>query len=130
MSYELTGKLIEKFDTVAVNDTFKKREFVVETSEDFNGRIFTNEIKFQVTQDKCSILDPAEKGSEVKVMFNIRGRRYEKGGDTMFFTNLEAWRLEAVASQADGYSQAPPPDASDLAFQSSSNDDDDSALPF
>ena len=33
MSYELTGKLIAKYDTVQRSETFKTREFVVE-----NGR--------------------------------------------------------------------------------------------
>ena len=38
MSYELTGKLLEKFDAVQRTETFKVREFVVEKAEDINGK--------------------------------------------------------------------------------------------
>ena len=31
MSFEIEGKLIEKFDTQKVSDSFRKREFVLET---------------------------------------------------------------------------------------------------
>ena len=56
MSYELTGKLIAKYDTVQRTETFKTREFVVEKSEDINGRTITNYIKFQCLQDKTNIV--------------------------------------------------------------------------
>ena len=35
MSYELTGKLVAKYDTVQRTETFKTREFAVEKTEDF-----------------------------------------------------------------------------------------------
>ena len=41
MSYELTGKLVAKFDIVQRTETFKTREFVVEKSEDIGGRTIT-----------------------------------------------------------------------------------------
>ena len=47
MSYELTGKLLEKFDAIQRTGTFKVREFVVEKTEDINGKAITNYIKFQ-----------------------------------------------------------------------------------
>ena len=33
MAFELTGKLIEKFDTQEITEKFKKREFVIEFQE-------------------------------------------------------------------------------------------------
>ena len=47
MSYELTGKLLIKFDTTQRTESFKTREFVVEKSEDVNGKLITNYIKVQ-----------------------------------------------------------------------------------
>ena len=41
MSYEIEGKLIEKFDTVEISETFKKREFVIETSSNANCSVYT-----------------------------------------------------------------------------------------
>ncbi|HEY8387143.1 MAG TPA: hypothetical protein VIK74_00995, partial [Parasegetibacter sp.] len=60
MSYELTGKLIAKYETVQRSETFRTREFVVEKSEDINGRTITNYIKFQCVQDRTAIVDRVE----------------------------------------------------------------------
>jgi hypothetical protein len=46
MSFELEGKLIEKFDTVVVSEKFQKREFVLETEENNGGSVYTQNIKF------------------------------------------------------------------------------------
>jgi hypothetical protein len=96
MSYELSGKLIAKYDTVQRTETFKTREFVVEKSEDINGRAITNYIKFQSVQDKTSIIDKLNIGDEIKVYFNIKGSKWEKDGRTNYITNLDAWRIEQM----------------------------------
>ena len=96
MSYELTGKLLEKFDTIQRTETFKVREFVVEKSEDINGKIITNYIKFQCVQDRTNIVDRVNKGDEIKVYFNIKGSKWEKDGRTSYFSNLDAWRIEQI----------------------------------
>ena len=57
MSYELTGKLIAKYDTVQRKETFKTREFVIEKSDDINGKIITNYVKFQCVQDRTTMPD-------------------------------------------------------------------------
>ncbi len=56
MSYELNGKLLAKYDTVQRTETFKTREFMVENSEEINGRIITNYVKMQCVQDKNDML--------------------------------------------------------------------------
>jgi len=96
MSYELTGKLLEKFDTIQRTESFKVREFVVEKSEEVNGKVITNLIKFQSTQDRTGIIDRINAGDEIKVYFNIRGSKWEKDGRTSYFNNLDAWRIEQV----------------------------------
>ena len=57
MSYEITGKLVAKFDIVQRTESFKTREFVIEKSEDINGRTITNYVKFQCVQDKTAMPD-------------------------------------------------------------------------
>ena len=58
MSFEISGKLIEKYDTVVISDRFKKRELVLEKKESTpNGFEYVETIKFQLTQDKCDSLD-------------------------------------------------------------------------
>ncbi|HSN10390.1 MAG TPA: DUF3127 domain-containing protein [Hanamia sp.] len=96
MSYELTGKLLIKFDTTQRTESFKTREFVVEKSEDINGKLITNYIKFQCVQDRTNIIDRVNVGDEIKVHFNIRGSKWEKDGRVSYFNNLDAWRIEQV----------------------------------
>jgi hypothetical protein len=95
-SYELTGKLIAKFDTVQRTETFKVREFAVEKTDDIGGRTVSNYVKFQCVQDKTAIIDKVNIGDEIKVHFNIKGTKWDKDGKTSYFTNLDAWRVEQV----------------------------------
>lgn len=96
MSYELTGKLLIKFDTTQRTESFKTREFVLEKSEDINGKLITNYIKFQCVQDRTAIIDRVNVGDEIKVHFNIRGSKWEKDGRVSYFNNLDAWRIEQI----------------------------------
>jgi hypothetical protein len=96
MSFEVTGKLVAKFDIVQRTETFKTREFVLEKSEDINGRVITNYIKFQCVQDKTAMPDKYAMGEEVKVQFNIKGTKWNKNGQDNYITNLDAWRMESV----------------------------------
>jgi len=98
MSLEVTGKLIVKYDTQQVSEKFRKREFVLELSEDINGNTYTNYAKMQLVQNKCDLLDRFSEGDVVKVNFNIKGNRWEKEGRVNFITNLDAWRIESAAA--------------------------------
>ena len=120
MSFEITGKLVAKFDVVQRSESFKTREFVIEKAEDANGRSFTSYIKFQCVQDKTAMPDRFNIGDEVKVNFNIKGTKQEKDGRTKYITNLDAWRMEAVklgqnngASAEVNYNDIPPSDNED-----------------
>ena len=115
MSYELTGKLVAKMETMQRSETFKTREFVVEKSEDINGRTITNYIKFQCVQDKTNMPDRFNLGDDVKVYFNIKGSRWSRDGKEGYITNLDAWKMETikmntpVQTKAEGtYNDIPP----------------------
>lgn len=95
MSFEITGRITEIYQTQQVTDKFKKREFVLEVKETNNtGFEFVEYIKFQTIQDKCNLLDALQVNDQVKVSFNLRGRKWEKDGQTSYFTNLDAWKIE------------------------------------
>ena len=96
MSLEITGVLLQKYDTVSVSHKTQKREFVIEMKEEINGNIYTNYGKFQLMQNKCQIIDRFKVGDSVKVSFNIKGAKYEKDGKVNYFSNLDAWRVEKV----------------------------------
>jgi hypothetical protein len=109
MSYEISGRLAEKFETQKVSDKFQKREFVLEIkSSGTSGYEFVDFIKFQSTQEKCSLLDQFTIDDMVKVSFNLRGRKWEKDGQVSYFTNLEAWRIEKVLAENDPTIDSPP----------------------
>jgi hypothetical protein len=128
MSFELTGKLIAKFDTVQRTESFKTREFVVEKSDEINNRTVLNYIKFQCVQDKTGLLDRFSIGDELKIYFNIKGSKWERDGKTNYITNLDAWRMEQLLKTAGNQ----PIDNEYLepldTFTATNNDGDD--LPF
>jgi hypothetical protein len=121
----VTGKLVAKFDTVQRTETFRTREFVVETTEDINGRTINNYIKFQSVQDRTSLVDRFNIGDNIRVHFNIKGSKWEKNGNTNYITNLDAWRLEQASLKGNEPSDMPPPPSLDE-LQKGGPDD----LPF
>ena len=86
MSFEIEGKLYRKFPTENKTGTFQAREFVIEIESGNYPQL----IKFQLVQDKCSLLDDYQEGEAIKVYFDLRGREWNE----KFFTNLNAWRLD------------------------------------
>ncbi|HLN53377.1 MAG TPA: DUF3127 domain-containing protein [Lentimicrobium sp.] len=92
MSFELTGKILEIFNEQLISDKFRKREFIVEY-KDTPGSLYPQILKFQVTGDKCNLLDPYKAGQDVTISFNLRGRKYQKDGRVSYFMDLEAWKI-------------------------------------
>nr|MBP9214573.1 DUF3127 domain-containing protein [Chitinophagaceae bacterium] len=91
-------------------ETFKTREFAIEKSEDIGGRIITNFVKFQCTQDRTTMLDRFNIGDDIKVQFNIKGTKWNKNGVDNYITNLDAWRIETVKMGNDVTTAGAPPD--------------------
>ncbi len=132
MSFEITGKLHKKFDTEQKTATFSTREFVIYTEQEQ----YPQYIKFQLTQDRCSLIDALEEGKPTKVYFDLRGREWQG----KYFTNLNAWKVEQVASNdgtpsgissndTTGTSDTPFPTLSD-APSTSEGDEFEDDLPF
>jgi len=114
MSFEITGKLVAKYDTVQRTETFKTREFVIEKTEDINGRNISNYIKFQSVQDRTTMPDRFSIGDEVKVSFNIKGSKWMKDGKENYITNLDAWRMEHIKLSQDNGSVQTQPSITDI----------------
>lgn len=89
---EISAKIIEIFETANITETFRKREFVVEYSENPS---YPEYIKFELTQDKCDILNNFNIGDEVTISFNLKGRKWtDPQGTVKYFNSLQAWRLD------------------------------------
>lgn len=93
MSFEIEGTLYKKFDTEQKTDSFKAREFVLLTENEK----YPQYLKFQLTQDSCSLIDRFEEKQKIKVSFDLRGREWNE----KFFTNLHAWKIEGDQLQED-----------------------------
>ncbi|SFV30482.1 DUF3127 domain-containing protein [Thermoflavifilum thermophilum] len=106
MSFEVIGKIVAKFDVVQRTESFRTREFVIEKTDDFGGKLINQYIKFQLVQDRTSLIDRFQEGDEVKVSFNLKGSKWEKDGRVNYITNLDAWKIELVQS-AQSMSSAP-----------------------
>ncbi len=108
MAYEATGILIVDKGTQQVSEKFRKREFVVEIQDGQYPQV----VKFELAQDKCDLLNGFQLQTPVTVSFDLRGRAYDKNGETLYFTTLSAWKVQNAnggggqqAPQQGGYQQ-------------------------
>lgn len=88
---EITGKIIKigETETVGSAGTFKKRQLVVETDEQYK-----QQIPIDFVQDKTSVLDSYVVGDDVKVGINIRGNEYQG----RYFCSLNGWKIEKTST--------------------------------
>ena len=125
----IKGKLLEISSTQQVKDSFRKREFVLEYSDNPQYPEF---LKFEAIQNNCDQLDQFSEGDDVNVFFNLKGRKWtDPKGEIKYFNSLQAWKVERATDgnqsgdQSD-MSQEPKADESWMS-QTFSEDDD---LPF
>lgn len=128
---EVIGTLKAKFDTQKVSDRFQKREFILTTEA---NTPYPQHVSFQVTQDKCTMLDAFNDGEELKVQFNLRGREWNGPQGIRYFNTLEAWRIERAGSGNSGAAQQTNRNSGAAGSSSapvfSGNTDDNDDLPF
>ena len=87
---ELKGKI--KFIGVEqqVSASFKKRELVISTDEQYPQDILINFV-----QDKCDMLNRYKTFQEVTVGINIRGREWiSPAGETKYFNDIQGWSIK------------------------------------
>lgn len=90
-----TGILKVKNSEVKVSEKFKKREFVLTD----NAQSYPQEILFQLTQDRCSLIDNDKVGDELTVHFILKGRAWKNPqGETKWFNSLDAFRIESKST--------------------------------
>ena len=86
------GKIIRIGDIQVFDSGFQKRELVIETQTDY-----PQTIPFEVTKDKCDLLEAFKLGDIVEVFYNVRGNYWEKGD--RYFVALLAWRIVNLGKQ-------------------------------
>jgi translation initiation factor IF-3 len=87
---EVVGKVHLVNAETKVSDSFKKRELVIATDEQYPQFISINFV-----QDKCDLLNEVKKGQDVKVGINLRGREWvNPQGESKYFNDIQGWRVE------------------------------------
>lgn len=86
---ELNVKIYAIKETQQISETFSKREFIVETLENYPQHLL-----LQVVKDKCDKLDEFVSGDEVIVSLNLKGRLWTgNDGEEKCFNTLECWKI-------------------------------------
>lgn len=89
-----TGYIYQIGDTESMSQTFKRRRLVLEIDR---GTPYPQFVEFQLTQQKCSILDRMVIGEKVDVSYNLKGRLWNGPDGERVYNTLEAWKIEKLA---------------------------------
>lgn len=125
---EVTGKIKVINAEQQVSASFKKRELVVTTDEQYPQHIM-----IEFTQDKTDLLNNYKPGDAVKVSINLRGREWiNPQGEAKYFNSIQGWRVEKLQAEAPMQAQqAPPPPATQtFAPAANFNEEEHDDLPF
>lgn len=92
---EVSGKVKVVGAEIQVSATFRKRELVVTTDEQYPQHIM-----IEFTQDKADLLNDIKVGQDVKVSINLGGREWvNPQGETKYFNSIRGWRIETIQSE-------------------------------
>lgn len=95
---EVLGRIKMIGNVQDVSPTFRKREVVVTTEEQYPQHIM-----IEFTQDKCELLNSFQIGEQVRVGINLRGREWvNPQGETRYFNTIQGWRIDRPQQQPYG----------------------------
>jgi hypothetical protein len=124
---EVSGKVKVVSAEIQVSATFRKRELVVTTDEQYPQHIM-----IEFTQDKSDLLNNVAVGDAVKVSINLGGREWvNPQGETKYFNSIRGWRVEKLQAEAPVAQQMPPmPAAEAFAPATDFKEEEHDDLPF
>ncbi len=125
---EVSGKVKVVGAEQQVSPTFKKRELVVTTDEQY-----PQSIMIEFVQDKSDLLNNVSVGENVKVSINLGGREWvNPQGETKYFNSIKGWRIEKMQSEAPAAAQQMPPMPAAEAFAPATDfkEEEHDDLPF
>lgn len=124
---EVTGRIKVINPTQEVSTSFKKRELVVTTEEQYPQTIM-----IEFTQAKVDDLNNFQAGEQVKVSINLRGREWvNPQGETKYFNTIQGWRIERLQQEVPAGQPMPAmPAAQAFEPAPSFNEEEHDDLPF
>jgi hypothetical protein len=118
---DIKGKVLEVLPTQQVTESFKKRELIIEYIENPQ---YPEYLKFEMINDKCSLVDNLKPGNDVEVFFNLKGRPWtDKTGKKSYFNSMQLWKVNVL----QGGASSVPEHAAPVDINKAPDDDD---LPF
>jgi len=124
---EVQGSIKVIGEVQEISATFKKRELVVTTDEQY-----PQTISIEFIQDKTDLLNSFEVGQNVKVNINLRGREWEnpQTKEIKYFNSIQGWRIELIEVTSQKEDLPPLDNLSPFEPASDSKDEDLDDLPF
>ena len=123
---EVTGKIKVISAEQQVSASFKKRELVVTTEEQY-----PQSIMIEFVQDKSDLLNNFTVGDNVKVSINLGGREWvNPQGETKYFNSIKGWRIEKMQTEASMQQAPAMPAAQAFAPATNFTEEEHDDLPF
>ena len=124
---EVLGSIKVIGEVQEISATFKKRELVVSTDEQY-----PQTLSIEFIQDKTDLLNKFEIGQNVKVGINLRGREWEnpQTKEIKYFNSIQGWRIELLGNSNSDDELPPLDNLSPFEPASETNDEDLDDLPF
>ena len=124
---EVQGSIKVIGDVQEISATFKKRELVVSTDEQY-----PQTLSIEFIQDKTDLLNKFEIGQNIKVGINLRGREWEnpQTKEIKYFNSIQGWRIELLENSNSDDDLPPLDNLSPFEPASETNDEDLDDLPF
>ena len=123
---EVQGSIKVIGEVQEISATFKKRELVVSTDEQY-----PQTLSIEFIQDKTDLLNKFEIGQNVKVGINLRGREWEnpQTKEIKYFNSIQGWRIELLENSSSDDDLPPLDNLSPFEPASETNDEDLDDLP-
>lgn len=130
---EVSGIVKRISDTQQISGSFKKREIVVTTEEQY-----PQHLSIEFVQDKTDLLNNYRDGDKVTIGINLRGREWTSPqGEVKFFNSIQGWKIDknapvAAPNPAPGVSAASTAAPNDFGTPPGMTpyQEDDDDLPF
>jgi len=124
---EVQGSIKVIGEVQEISATFKKRELVVSTDEQY-----PQTLSIEFIQDKTDLLNKFEIGQNVKVGINLRGREWEnpQTKEIKYFNSIQGWRIDLLENSNSDDDLPPLDNLSPFEPASETNDEDLDDLPF
>jgi hypothetical protein len=116
------GKIYLINDTQNISEKFKKREFVLEMS---NNPAYVQKVLFTLILDNVDLIEGFNVGDDVEVTYNLQGKEWNSpAGETKFFNTL------AVTGVNYTDNNETPKSEQEEGLKTRVDDGDDDDLPF